>query len=65
METNEAPLDRKARIVIGVLVTSLAFWGPETPWAYIGLIPLLTGVIGFCPLYKIFGFSTCPLVLKK
>jgi len=37
----------------------LAFVGPKTPWAYVGIVPLATGVIGMCPLYALFGISTC------
>jgi len=37
----------------------MAFIGPQTPWAYLGLIPLLTGLVGFCPLYAILKINTC------
>lgn len=40
---------------------SLAFVGPKTMWAYLGLVPLLTGVVGFCPAYALFGIRTCKL----
>lgn len=59
MKLNEGGLDRILRIVVGIAVLSLAFVGPRTPWAYLGLIPLLTGVIGFCPLYAVLGLNTC------
>lgn len=58
MKLNEGGLDRILRIVVGIAVLSLAFVGPKTPWAYLGLIPLLTGVIGFCPLYAVLGLNT-------
>jgi hypothetical protein len=58
--TNEGTIDRGARIVIGLGILSLAFVGPQTPLGYLGVIPLLTGLVGFCPLYRLFGFSTCP-----
>lgn len=61
MLTNEAKWDRILRIVVGLVLLSLVFIGPQTAWGYIGLVPLLTGVLGFCPLYKVFGLSTCPL----
>ncbi|MEZ4269351.1 MAG: DUF2892 domain-containing protein [Myxococcota bacterium] len=61
MKTNEANWDRIARIVVGGAVLSLAFVGPATPWAFLGLIPLVTGVVGWCPAYRIFGVSTCPM----
>jgi len=59
MKRNVGGVDRMGRIALGVIVTSLAFVGPQSPWAYIGLVPLITGLVGFCPLYPILGFSTC------
>lgn len=62
--TNEGTLDRTVRIVLGLGLLSLAFVGPQTPIGYIGAVPLLTGLIGFCPLYKIVGLNTCPMPKK-
>jgi len=56
---NEGGLDRLLRIVVGLVVLALVFVGPKTPLGWIGAIPLLTGLIGFCPAYRIFGISTC------
>lgn len=64
MKANAGTLDRAIRIVIGLIVLSLAFIGPQTAWAYLGLIPLLTGAVGFCPLYTLFGLKTCPTSKK-
>lgn len=61
LKQNEGGLDRVLRILIGIVVLSLAFVGPKTAWGYIGLVPLLTGLIGSCPAYQLFGFNTCPL----
>lgn len=61
MKTNESMLDRVIRVIAGVVLLALVFVGPQTAWGWIGLIPLVTGLVGFCPLYKIFGLSTCPL----
>lgn len=58
---NEGILDRTLRVVVGLVVLSLVFVGPQTPWGWIGLVPLLTGAVGFCPLYKVIGLNTCPL----
>ncbi|MDX1733927.1 MAG: DUF2892 domain-containing protein [Halioglobus sp.] len=58
---NEGTLDRVIRVVLGLALLSLVFVGPQTPWGYVGLVPLLTGLVGFCPLYRIFGLNTCPL----
>lgn len=65
MKLNEGGLDRILRIVVGIAVLSLAFVGPRTPWAYLGLIPLLTGLIGFCPLYALLGLNTCGVRKSK
>lgn len=62
--TNEGTIDRAARIVLGLGLLSLTFIGPQSPLGFIGLVPLATGLIGFCPLYKLVGFSTCPLPRK-
>lgn len=61
MPKNEGGLDRVLRVVAGLAVLSLAFVGPKTPWAYLGLVPLLTGALGFCPLYAVLGINTCPV----
>ncbi|HCK85106.1 MAG TPA: DUF2892 domain-containing protein [Hyphomonadaceae bacterium] len=60
MKTNEGAIDRVLRVLVGAGVLSLAFVGPQTPWAYLGLIPLLTGIVGFCPLYAVLGINSCP-----
>lgn len=60
MPINAGTADRVLRVIAGAAILSLAFVGPRTPWAYLGLIPLLTGAFGFCPLYSIVGFSSCP-----
>jgi len=62
--TNEGTIDRAVRIVLGLGLISLTFLGPQSPLGFIGLVPLATGLIGFCPLYKIIGFSSCPLPKK-
>lgn len=59
MKPNEGTIDRVIRVVAGAGILSLAFIGPQTPWAYLGAIPLLTGLVGFCPLYAVLGVNTC------
>ena len=59
MKTNEHVIERGIRIVAGLILTSLAFVGPANLWFLLGLIPLATGLVGWCPAYAIFGFSTC------
>ena len=57
---NVGTADRALRIVAGIVLLSLAFFGPKTPWGYLGILPLLTGLTRRCPAYSIFGWSTCP-----
>ncbi len=61
LPTNEHPLERGARVLLGLGLLAIAFVGPKTPWGYLGVVPLATGLIGSCPLYTLFGFSTCPI----
>lgn len=58
---NVGKLDQTARIVVGLVLLSLVFVGPETLWGLIGLVPLITGLFSFCPLYKLVGINTCPV----
>jgi hypothetical protein len=60
MERNEGTIDRALRIIAGLGILSLVFVGPQTPWGWIGLVPLLTGLVGVCPVYSILGIRTCP-----
>ena len=57
---NEHPVERVIRVVIGIVLLSLIFVGPKTMWGLLGIIPLATGLLGSCPLYTLFGISTCP-----
>jgi ABC-type polysaccharide/polyol phosphate export permease len=59
--TNVGTIDRVLRIVVGLGLLSLVFFGPKTNWGWIGVVPLLTALIGFCPAYSILGIRTCPL----
>jgi hypothetical protein len=61
LPTNEHPVERVLRVILGLGVLSLAFMGPKTPWGYLGIIPLATGLLGSCPLYTLFGLNTCPV----
>jgi hypothetical protein len=61
LPTNEHPMERVLRTILGLGVLSLAFVGPKTPWGYLGIVPLATGLLGSCPLYTLFGWSTCPV----
>ncbi len=59
--TNVGSVDRAFRIVLGLVLIALVFLGPKTPWGWLGLVPLLTGFMRTCPLYSLFGLSTCRL----
>jgi hypothetical protein len=61
MQKNIHPIERAARITIGLVVTSLTFWGPASPWFLFGIVPILTGLIGWCPPYAMLGINTCNL----
>ena len=60
MKTNMGKIDRILRAILGIGLISLAFVGPQTPWGWIGLVPLVTAFLGWCPVYLPFGISTCP-----
>lgn len=59
MKKNIGRFERVVRIIAGLAILSLAFVGPQSAWAYLGIIPLLTGITGFCPPYALLGISTC------
>jgi len=65
MPRNEGTLDRALRIIAGLVLISLVFIGPKTVWGWVGVVPLLTGLIGYCPAYKLIGLNTCPLSSSK
>lgn len=63
MKQNVGSIDRFARVVIGLLLLSLilVLEGNARWWGLVGLVPLVTGLAGSCPLYSILGLSTCPM----
>lgn len=60
VKTNEGTLDRGLRVLAGLALLAMAVTGVLGPWAYIGVVPLLTGALGWCPLYTLLGVNTCP-----
>ena len=62
---NVGTIDRVVRVVLGIVLLAMVFVGPQTPWGWIGLVALVTALIGFCPAYKLVGLSTCPLDTRK
>jgi hypothetical protein len=61
MSRNEGNFDRALRIIAGLALLALVFVGPQTPWGWIGIVPLATGLVGFCPLYRLLGINTCAI----
>ena len=61
MKANVGGIDRMARIVIGLVLIALAVMDTIGVWGWIGVVPLLTGLTRWCPLYPLLGISSCPL----
>lgn len=64
LKSNVGNLDRGIRVLAGVVLIALFFLYPDASWRYfalIGFIPLFTVLFGTCPLYSVFGISTCPV----
>lgn len=57
---NEHPIERVVRVAVGLGLVAAAFTGALGAWAYVGVVPVLTGLLGNCPLYSVLGISTCP-----
>jgi len=61
MKVNEGVADRAFRIIVGLALIGLAVTGTIGAWGWIGIMPVLTGALGVCPAYSIFGINTCPV----
>lgn len=61
MTRNEGTIDRALRIILGLVLISLVFVGPQTAWGWVGIVPLVTGALGTCPLYSVLGINTCSI----
>ena len=63
MKANVGGIDRVVRILAGIGILSLVFIleGSARYWGFVGLVPLATGVLRFCPAYALFGLNTCPM----
>jgi hypothetical protein len=61
MIRNEGSIDRAVRIIFGLMLLALVFVGPKTWLGLVGLVPLATGLVGFCPLYRFIGVRTCSI----
>ncbi len=62
---NEHVVDRTLRVAIGLILIALVFVGPKSLFGLVGIVPLLTGAIGSCPIYTIFGVGTCAVPGRK
>jgi hypothetical protein len=61
MKANVGTIDRVLRVVAGLVLIGLAASGTVGMWGYIGVVPLLTGLFRFCPVYPLIGMNTCPM----
>lgn len=59
MTSNVGSIDRALRILLGLGLISIVFIGPQTPWGWIGVVPLMTALLGWCPAYTLLGIKTC------
>ncbi|MBU1192580.1 MAG: DUF2892 domain-containing protein [Gammaproteobacteria bacterium] len=59
MTSNVGSIDRALRIILGLGLISIVFIGPQTPWGWIGVVPLMTALLGWCPAYSLLGIKTC------
>jgi hypothetical protein len=64
MKKNEGTIDRALRVGAGLVLIGLAYSGTIGVWGYLGVVPLLTGAIGMCPLYSVLGIDTCPVTRR-
>ena len=60
MKVNEGVIDRSLRVIVGLVLIGLAATGTIGMWGYIGIIPLVTGAVGMCPIYSLLGINSCP-----
>lgn len=61
MKCNTGTIDRAVRVIAGLALIALAATGTVGVWGWIGVVPLLTGIVGFCPAYAMFGMNTCSM----
>lgn len=56
---NVGKTERIIRVLVGLALLALVFVGPQTPWGWIGLVPLITGLVGWCGIYTLLGKRSC------
>lgn len=64
MDKNVGTVDKVLRVVVGLALVAMVFVGPKTPWGWIGIVPLATAAMSWCPLYTVLGIRTCPAAPK-
>ncbi len=65
MQQNIHNIERVVRMIVGLALISMAFLGPANLWFLLGIVPLATGLIGWCPPYALLGINTCNLKTKS
>jgi hypothetical protein len=65
MDKNVGGVDKIIRIVAGAALIGLTLAGIIGVWGWIGVVPLVTGLMGWCPAYTLLGIKTCPMSDKK
>jgi hypothetical protein len=61
MKSNVGGIDKIARIILGAALIGVTIAGLLPAWGYIGIVPLVTGLFGWCPAYRLIGLNTCPM----
>ena len=61
MKTNEGTFDRALRVLAGLILIALTLTGTIGVWGWIGVVPIVTGALGWCPAYTLLGINTCPM----
>ncbi len=64
-KVNEGTADRAFRAIVGIGLLAIVFVGPKTPWGWLGIVPLATSLMGWCPLYSVLGINTCGIKSAK
>jgi Protein of unknown function (DUF2892) len=65
MKTNEGTIDRVLRVLAGLVLIALTLTGTIGVWGWIGVVPIATGLIGWCPAYTLLGINTCPMKARQ
>lgn len=61
MKTNQGNIERVLRVLVGLVLIALTLIGTIGVWGWIGVVPIATGLMGWCPAYTLLGINTCPM----